>query len=58
MHDEASVTIHNSLAQVMNVVITRTGQKSTVNLEGLSPGLYNVLYRKGTVTKTVQFVKE
>ncbi len=53
-----SVTIYNTLGQVVNVPLIKTGNKSELNISKLPAGLYNVLYRTDEMQTRRKFIKE
>ncbi len=55
---DETITIYNTLGQVVYVPINNTGQKSEADISQLPCGLYNILYRKGNMQTTARFVKE
>ncbi len=55
---DESVTIYNSIGQVMYVSINQSNTKDTIDISPLPPGPYHVLYRKGDQQKSATFIKD
>jgi hypothetical protein len=53
-----TITIYNTMGQVMNVPQSHNGQKTQLDINLLPPGLYNILYRSGDIQTTRKFIKE
>ena len=56
--DEATIIIYNSIGQVINVAMNKNGQRLELDISHLPVGLYNALYRNGTVQMSTKFLKE
>ena len=55
---EASVTIYNTLGQVMNVAMSSSNATTTVSINELPAGVYYLQYRNGNEQKNVKFIKD
>ncbi len=55
---DESVTIYNSIGQVVSVSITRSNKKDVIHINSLLPGPYHILYRNGDQQKSATFIKE
>ncbi len=55
---EGTVIIYNSIGQVINAPVTFGNNKYVADLSKLPAGLYNVLYREGSLHTTAKFIKE
>ena len=55
---DKSITIYNSIGQVVSVSITPSNTKDVIDLNTLPPGPYHVLYRYGDQQKSATFIKD
>jgi hypothetical protein len=53
-----TITIYNTLGQVINVPVNGSGKKYEVDISKLPPGLYNILFRNNYTQSTTKFIKE
>jgi hypothetical protein len=55
---EETIMMYNTLGQLLNVPINKSGKKYEADISKLPPGLYNILFRNNYTQSTTKFIKE
>jgi hypothetical protein len=56
--DAATITIYNSMGQIIALPINRDGQRCELDVQSLPSGLYNAQYRNGNMQTNTRFLKD